>query len=292
MPEKIYYRYNLYKKNGIDMHLVIDTIFEPKCSARIAQYAQNQYWKDNPDSTPPKESGIQVLTKSGLDEILGKNDNIEVYVSSEKSWYVYSEKKGIWMPDNARNFTYTASFYIQYSNDHDEVAIRSYFRPNLPSWKTVQEAKDELKNLDLEYVDFVADNGYTFFFVDKTDSSLFNPRRINRCCFQTIHSEEAVPYQMTISNTNIIPCEAPAVAYAVTCMPPAKKGNITSLPMKDQDYIDQARQVIVEGVTPNSGNSRLMYLMNAWTALDIDTTNYLPISEAVTSDGYAKIKTE
>lgn len=41
MTKNVYYRYNIYKKNGIDLHLVINEIFEPKLSANLAQYNQN-----------------------------------------------------------------------------------------------------------------------------------------------------------------------------------------------------------------------------------------------------------
>jgi len=287
MTENVYYRYNIYKKNGIDLHLVINEIFEPKLSANLAQYNQNQYLHDNPDITLAADTSIQVSTKSGLAELAQVTDGMTAYVVKEDNWYIYTEGLKIWTPIHARNFTYAASFYLQYSNDNDETAMRCYFYPRIPSWKTIEAAKEELKNLDIEYVDFVADKGYTFVFIDNSHSSLFDAGRLAEYIPVSMHSAASMPYNATIANTDIVPCKRKTIAYEVSFVQPSHIGDLTTLPNTKQRGV--VFDYTLEGVVPNRGNSPLLFLMNEWNSLGSDKRKYLPLADAVKSDGYAKI---
>ena len=287
MTENVYYRYNIYKKNGIDLHLVINEIFEPKLSANLAQYNQNQYLHDNPDITPAADTSIQVSTKSGLAELAQVTDGMTAYVVKEDNWYIYTEGLKIWTPIHARNFTYAASFYLQYSNDNDETAMRCYFYPRIPSWKTIEAAKDELKNLDIEYVDFVADNGYTFFLVDNGHSSLFDVERVAEHIPISMHSVACLPYGATLASTDFVPCKKSAIAYAISFVQPSHVGDLTT--PSDMNPLSSYFDYTIEGVVPNRGNSSLLFLMNEWNSIGTDKRKYLPLAEAVKSDGYAKI---
>lgn len=241
------------------------------------------------NNTVPIVKECKVETKADLDKLPKKIfSRLIVYVKDEDTYYGYNETCVAWRRLPWLTCTYGACFYILYKNDNTKETFCEYYIHNLPSWKTIEEAKAELSSLNFQYYDFTANGEYTFYIQDSNHSHLLDPTQEN-----TLSGLGAGYYadgfghrpgSVTIYPTKLLP-KAKGVAYAVSVR--AKSEYLFS----SVNPYEGTSSISVEGVQANGGKSRISYLLQRWKKLDTDSSEYLALADATKSEGYAKINT-
>ena len=277
--EDVLYRWRLYNKDGIYVNLTVYRIEESKLSYRVLKaYAD-------------KSKEVTVAAKKDLSSLA---DTVDIaYVEEEKLWYQqYAKNK--WMIDRSLNYIYAPCYYIEYFNDNKKIHFRSYFNPDLPCWKTIEAAKQELGAIEFDQVDLIADEEATFFFVDKQCSHLFDPQTFFKNKIGERYSFADEGYKTFITPTSLVPAPVGGQAFMILLSQAINEEMPTKI--KDYEYTTSAKKAgafldgIVEGVQANGGKSRLVNLLQEWSTLEKSSdTNYVKLADATTSGGYASL---
>ena len=133
-----------------------------------------------------------------------------------------------------------------------------------------------------------------FYIIDEANSKLFDPAgRVRTELDGYIAGQSS--QRVKIRKTALVPYEKGAVAYVIDCrdlyyLGDAVVGDSVRRKATGEVVYDGVPATKVEGVMMGSkGSGRIIHLMNQWAELPKDNSAHLALSEAVASDGYAKV---
>lgn len=276
--EDIRYLYRLVNTDDLKINMIFTKIHKLAKSASIVHSFG--------DNESIEFSGQTVTSKTDLinlpdNEIV--NDGTKVKVLDENMVYEYNSSTNTWFNINYRYMEYGVDIIFDYLNSKDQIAFRHYVNSYLPTYKTIEQAKTELSNLQLTIM-FIANGGYTLGVIDNSNSKLFGNLNWLNSDLKDGNHIDICPMLLANKGSGFI-IDLSDIPYQMYGL----GDNYSSMPQNGSGG-ERNHEHIIEGVQVNCNSSTIMNILTRWNSIP---SGYNPnsgsLKDTPISEGYVKI---